>query len=904
MTTTLPPAIELELERLASTPTVPELRARLRPDRSWSPEQLLFVTGQTRDELIAGVDDLLARLESTPRAELAELARTTRPEVWHEQRAAVVAASADEAIQRLRLIRRKLPRHARLSMPSGSYFAATRPVGATALLFPGQGCQYPRMLVHLALRVPEVARWLAELDHAFVARGQDPPSRLLLEPATATVPGLVDLRTGAQLGLVCSLALHELLDTWGLRPDLLVGHSNGEHAALVAGNVFRFLSKRWLTSFFCAGGLLLDGLERPSAAEDVIAVGGAAPALLDEVLAAAPGELFLAIDNCPRQQVLAGTARQVAAAKLRLEATGASVMRVPIGRAYHTPLFEPCAATLRRHYEVLVPGERRLPVISCLYGEPHPADPDRVRDWTADQWRNGVNFRQTIERLYEQGVRHFVEVGPDDSLSPFVRDTLHGREVSVAAASSRRRDDLLQLKHLLAQLAVFGPELPPAAIAWFERLDAGEPLADAHEQARRASLPSRSTTRIRTGIATGVTTGITGTATGEVRRLHEQLVARARTAQQQAARWLAPVRPAAILDGLARAVPGQTGLAQLSTRTHPWLLDHAFGRATDPDVGAPLAVLSFTTSMACVAELATAALGSGPVRQLREIKARRWLALDGGELPLRYELVREADGWLRVRLWDDRSDDDEPAFEAVAGTARPTLAPMPTRGPAPSRALDLLLRRFYQDVAFHGPSFRALERVDSHDGGHVHAQLIVRAPSPSHVLDPAVWDCLGQLAAICALEHDDAPFGLYPLWAERCCLTGVTSGLGARLQLDAHVESLGVLGTRTHGRWLDANGRELGRIEGLTQRRVALHPVIHQLLRAPPARRAPGDARDGIDPELAAWLADADPLWTRVLASCCLPPAAHHAWLRAPAPRRLAKLLQSLRSPESPWCLS
>lgn len=64
---------------------------------------------------------------------------------------------------------------------------------------------------------------------------------------------------------------------------------------------------------------------------------------------------------------------------------------------------------------------------SCVTAAPFPAAPEAIHDTAAAQYRQPVRFRESIENLYRDGVRVFIEAGPESHLSAFVRDTLRGR---------------------------------------------------------------------------------------------------------------------------------------------------------------------------------------------------------------------------------------------------------------------------------------------------------------------------------------------------------------------------------------------------------------------------------------------------------------------------------------------
>ena len=98
-----------------------------------------------------------------------------------------------------------------------------------------------------------------------------------------------------------------------------------------------------------------------------------------------------------------------------------------------------------------------------------------------------MEFRRTIEKLYEEGTRVFVEVGPRGNMTGFVDDILRGRPYCAVPANLQRRSGIAQLNHLVGVLAVHDVELDATAlyarrhahqVAWEDESEAaGLPMA-------------------------------------------------------------------------------------------------------------------------------------------------------------------------------------------------------------------------------------------------------------------------------------------------------------------------------------------------------------------------------------------------------------------------------------------
>jgi phosphopantetheinyl transferase (holo-ACP synthase) len=93
-----------------------------------------------------------------------------------------------------------------------------------------------------------------------------------------------------------------------------------------------------------------------------------------------------------------------------------------------------------------------------------PGDGEAVRRLAVDQWTRPVEFRRTVEAMYADGIRVFVDVGARGNLAGYVEDTLRGRAAFAVAANLPRRSGLSQLNHLVASLFAQGVRIDPAVL--------------------------------------------------------------------------------------------------------------------------------------------------------------------------------------------------------------------------------------------------------------------------------------------------------------------------------------------------------------------------------------------------------------------------------------------------------
>ncbi|HUD71950.1 MAG TPA: beta-ketoacyl synthase N-terminal-like domain-containing protein [Dongiaceae bacterium] len=452
--------------------------------------EILVLAAADRDALRARALLVAAFIERNPDVELASLARTlARAERGGDGIAplTLVAATADEARRKLVWAAGRLadPACRRIKEIGGIFWfdAPLAKEGGLALLFPGEGAQYPGMLEDLCRHFPEARAWFDLMDRAFRDHPRGfLPSQMLFPPLAGlpdAAPGagadagatarrddahLFEMDVAIESVFAANQAMLAILSRLGLRADAVVGHSTGEYSALIAAGAVEVTSDEALIDSILEGNR---ATERAMAQGKVprgvlLAVGPAAPDVLLELTER--GDLHLAMDNCPHQAVVCGGDQAIAAAEAALKARGAICQRLPFERAYHTPLFEPVTEELRSYYAT---GRFRAPrttLYSCATAAAIPPDGETVRRLALEQWARPVRFRETIEAMHRDGVRLFVEVGPRGNLTAFVGDTLRGRSHLAVASNVTARSGMTQLHHLLAMLVAHGVSLDLAPL--------------------------------------------------------------------------------------------------------------------------------------------------------------------------------------------------------------------------------------------------------------------------------------------------------------------------------------------------------------------------------------------------------------------------------------------------------
>ena len=316
------------------------------------------------------------------------------------------------------------------AMQAQGIFRGSGPVeGKIAFMFPGQGSQYVNMGRALTAVSPIVTEVFNEADRVMTPiLGKPLTDYLFVDPNDSEKMGqaqfdLMQTAITQPAMLTLDMAILRLLQSYGFEPDVVMGHSLGEYAALIAAGIMPFADA--LEAAAARGG----EMSKVQVDDNGMMAAVLAPYdVVEATLAEIDGYVVPANINSHSQCVFGGSSEAVQQAVKRFEEKGYQGMLLPVSHAFHTSIVAPASRPLRQVLDRLRITSPQLPLVANVTGDFYPTEVEAIKDILQQQIASPVQWVKGLETLYEYGVRTFVEVGPKRALRGFAKDVFAQKE--------------------------------------------------------------------------------------------------------------------------------------------------------------------------------------------------------------------------------------------------------------------------------------------------------------------------------------------------------------------------------------------------------------------------------------------------------------------------------------------
>ncbi|NEO49040.1 MAG: type I polyketide synthase, partial [Moorea sp. SIO4A3] len=367
---------------------------------------LLTLSAKTETALGELVSSYQNHLKTYPELDIADIcysANTGRSNFNY--RLAVVTSDKQELVDKLREHKKK---EELAGVCSGELLNNTT-ISPIVFLCTGQGSQYVNMgrqLYQQSITFREVINQCAEIISSIETFKEislleilypteaDKSNSFLLDRTAYTQPAL----------FAVEYALAKLWESWGIKPDIVMGHSVGEYVAATIAGVFSLEDGLKLIA---TRGQLMQKL--PSGGEMVSVM--ASESQVTEAIKEYSFQVTIAAVNGPESIVISGESGAIASICSFFESKGIKIKQLQVSHAFHSPLMEPMLAEFETVAKEITYNQPQIPLISNVTGTQVGAEITTAEYWVGHV-RQPVRFAQSMKTLEEQGYETFLEIGP------------------------------------------------------------------------------------------------------------------------------------------------------------------------------------------------------------------------------------------------------------------------------------------------------------------------------------------------------------------------------------------------------------------------------------------------------------------------------------------------------------
>lgn len=287
-----------------------------------------------------------------------------------------------------------------------------------AFLFSGQGAQYVGMGIELFERYSESEQIF---DYATQVLGRDikklcfASDEEVLKETQNTQPALFTVE----------IAILSVLKKYGINPDIVAGFSIGEYSALYASGALDFMTGLYLVN---QRAVAMDKVSK----NGVYGMGAITGENIGKIekLCRNHQDVWVSNFNSHEQVSITGKKNSVQEVIRKAQELNYRTVELQVSGAFHSPIMKQAAEEFEQSIKLIKMKETKIPIILNVSGDYYKQE-DKLEEIMVRQIFSPVQWSKTIERMLEDEVTDFIEIGPGKVLSKFVMNIKENRPVNV-----------------------------------------------------------------------------------------------------------------------------------------------------------------------------------------------------------------------------------------------------------------------------------------------------------------------------------------------------------------------------------------------------------------------------------------------------------------------------------------
>lgn len=741
----------------------------------------------------------------------------------------------------------------------------SRKEGKLVFVLPGLGASYPHMLEDLCFYFPEL-RQVFDFVERLAIRSEDKimPSRAVfpLRDSTGMSPAtLASMDSAVVTLLLAEWAIFALLKKLGIEADVFLGCSTGEFAAISmseAVDILKAAETFYKLSTQVSRSISIQELKDLRSIRISARFDREIRPLFEEL----GKKVYLGADLSESCVLVSGNKDAIEELCGKLNRNNIEYLVLPMAVPYHTALVSGKISAEDEAVAALPMQAPRVESWSCSTGTEYPKDETSLRRISTELFEKPIQLRRTVEQLHDNGARIFLEVGPKGALSPYISETLKGKEHLSLAANLMTRTGIDQLNLVLAQLALAGirMDLSPLyerRVSRIARTFKGEHenlILDLLQAAYDPLLSDYGmlSDEVLISYLSGMQDLHASAMESQERMMLAYLEAQADDQYLDAdlcdyscQRLLPFLRDAELKYG-----PESYWLEfKLNTRDQVFLLDHAIGKITSSlEQNSKVCLLPLMASLEIMAEGASLFFSSESVpTRISDVRAYKRIRVEEADLPLRLEMRKLDNNRIETRICAcDLDEDDSNLLVSCIMEFSNSYPPAPDPASFSRqevRASVLPPEQIYSPAyMFHGKSMQAVVSIDSVGKRSIEGQIECRSQSDwfaseknaGMLIQPLWLDNASQFVLYQMFEHSLPVSALLPFHIESVeFFQPFADATGKIATARAFLRSMSLRGTEAQVELLSPQGQVMFRVNEISSRAIVLPPAFKQLLANP-----------------------------------------------------------------------